>query len=386
MTAENTIQNFIIRMGPGKNNPKKRVSNQQKSKLNWFLFLVFLSLLFLLRLGTFLKPQFVSGTKIKITGTLHQEPKRTGGLQRFSLAGIKITTWRYLEYHYGDRLEAVGIVKENNLELPEIKKEERRAERGVLFWIYRLRQKIEEIYRRTLPEPQASLLSGVVLGSKSGMPADFYEALRKTGTLHVVVASGMNVSILAGTLVSFLILFISRKKAVILSSILIWFYVLLAGGEAPVVRAGIMGTLAFLAQGLGREEDAWRGLGLAAGILLFLNPLNITDLGFQLSFSATFGILFFGPLFSRLFARLPKQIRSDLSQTLAAQIVTLPIIILNFGYYSALSPLVNVLVVFVLPWIMRLGILVAVGGQIFAWLTLPFLTYFVWVVKLFSRI
>ena len=90
-------------------------------------------------------------------------------------------------------------------------------------------------------------------------------------------------------------------------------------------------------------------------------------------------------MFSKLFNRLPNQVSSDLSQTLAAQIATLPIIIFNFGYYSPLSVVVNVLAVWVLPWIMRLGLLVAVGGKIFAWLTLPFLTYFVWVVKLFAR-
>lgn len=315
---------------------------------------------------------------------MRQEPKISGGLQKFSLVGIEIKTWKYPEYHYGDKLKVMGIVKENSLEFPEIREKETEKDKGILFWIHNLRTRIEKTYRKTLPEPQASLLAGIVLGSKSGIPKDFYESLRQTGTLHVVVASGMNVSILAGTLVSFLLLFISRRKAVILSFILIWFYVVLAGAEAPVIRAGIMGTLAFLAQGLGREEDAWRGLGLAAVILLFLNPQNLFDLGFQLSFAATFGILFFGPVFSRLFSRLPKQIRSDISQTLGAQIVTLPIIILNFGYYSIFSPLVNLLVVPTLPWIMRLGLLVAVGGQIFAWLTLPFLTYFVWIVKLFS--
>lgn len=355
------------------------------SQRSWFLLSVFFVLLFTLRLVTFNQPQFLSGTKIKITGTLHQEPRIVGNLQKFSLVGIEIKTWKYPEYHYGDKLLVTGVIKENSLEFPEIETEEERRRKGeVLVWINRLRLKIESTYRRTLPEPQASLLSGIVLGSKSGMPYDFYQALRQTGTLHVVVASGMNVSILAGTLISFLVLFISRRIAVILSFILIWFYVVLAGAEIPVIRAGIMGTLTFLAQGLGREEDAWRGLGLAAGILLFQNPQNLFDLGFQLSFAATFGILFFGPTFSRLFSGVPKQIRFDLSQTLGAQIVTLPIIVLNFGYYSPLSPLVNFLVVSILPWIMRLGLLVAFGGQIFAWLTLPFLTYFVWIVKLFS--
>ena len=200
-----------------------------KSKLNWFLFLLrsnklclfLLSLLFFLRLVSFSQPQFVSGTRIKITGTLHQEPKISGGLQKFSLAGIKIKTWKYPEFHYGEKLVITGVVKDHNLEFPEIEKGEvGRMRREVGTMIYELRRRIEETYRRTLPEPQASLLSGIVLGSKEGLPSDFYDSLQKTGTLHVVVASGMNVSILAGTLVSFLLLFISRRLAVILSFIL----------------------------------------------------------------------------------------------------------------------------------------------------------------------
>jgi len=356
-------------------------------KFNRLLFILFLIFLFFWRFRTFPRWEFPSGTKIRMEGVLREEPKIFGGLQKFKLQSITVTTWRYPEYHYGDKIVVTGIVKDGRLEFPEIEnKEAGRAKGEVGTMIYELKRKIEEVYRRTLPEPQASLLSGIVLGSKAGMPKDFYESLRKTGTLHVVVASGMNITILAGTSLSFWLLFVSRRWAVILSLILIWFYVFLAGGEAPVVRAGIMGTLAFLAQGLGRERDAWRAFGAAALVLLFYNPENIFDLGFQLSFCATFGILFFGSMFSKLFNRLPNQVSSDLSQTLAAQIATLPIIIFNFGYYSPLSVLVNVLAVWVLPWIMRLGLLVAVGGKIFAWLTLPLLTYFVWVVKLFARI
>jgi len=354
-------------------------------KFNRLLFTLLLIFLFFWRFITFSRWEFPSGTKIRMEGVLREEPKTSGGLQKFKLQGITVTTWRYPEYHYGDKVVATGIVKNGRLDFPEIeKKEVGRAKWGIGKTIYGLREKIEKMYRRLLPEPQASLLSGIVLGSKAGMPKDFYESLRKTGTLHVVVASGMNIAILAGTSLSFWLLFVSRRWAVILSLILIWFYVFLAGGEAPVVRAGIMGTLAFLAQGLGRERDAWRAFGAAALILLFHNPENVFDLGFQLSFCATFGILFFGPLFGKLFNRLPNQVSSDLSQTLAAQITTLPIIIFNFGYYSPFSLVVNVLAVWVLPWIMRLGLLVAIGGQVFAWLTLPLLTYFVWIVKLFG--
>jgi len=359
---------------------------------NWFLLILFLLLVFIVRLRMTTQSRFLPGTRIKITAVLKEEPKIVGQIQRFSLSGIKIKTWRYPEYHYGDGLELVGIIN-SKMEIEKIE-EIRLTEKNKSFMglIFAFRRRIEEVYRRVLPEPQASLLAGIVLGSKSGMPQDFYQDLRQTGMLHVVVASGMNVTIVAATTVDLLLLFLSRRLAILFAFIMIWFYVLLAGADAPVLRAGVMGTLAFLAQGLGRLKDAWRGLGVAAVFLLLLNPRNLFDLGFQLSFVATAGILFLGPIISNFLKRVPGQVRADISQTLGAQIATLPLILITFGSYSPLSPLVNILVVPILPWLMRLGGLIGlVGlvllplGQILGWFILPFLTYFVEMVKLFTR-
>lgn len=358
-------------------------------QLKHFLILISTLILFSWRFSTIKQPNYPSGTRIKITATLKEEPKIVGNTQRLTLAGIKITTWRYPDYHYGERLAVTGRVKDNRLELPSIEKEietdkDREDGREIRGKIYELRRKIEESYKRILSEPQASLLSGIVLGSKSGMPKDFYEASRKTGTLHIMVASGMNINIVAMTTMPLFLLFFRRQVALILSFTLIWFYVLLTGADAPAVRAGIMGSLIFLAQILGREADAWRGLVFAAGLLLFADPRSLLDLGFQLSFAATAGILFFSPWFSRKFRRLPEKVRPDFCQTISAQIATLPIILYNFGYYSPLSPLVNILIAPVIPWIMRLGLLGVLLWPIL-WLILPLLTYIVEVVEWFGR-
>lgn len=360
-------------------------------KRNWYLLIVFLTLIFILRLATLSRPHFLSGTKMKITAALAEEPKIIGQTQAFSLLGIKIKTWKYPQYHYGDRLVVMGTIKENTLEFPGVELSKSESKKGLFFWISNLRRKIEEVYRKSLPEPQASLLSGIVLGSKAGIPGDFYKSLQKTGTLHAVVASGMNVTIIASTLLPFFLWFCSRRLAVVLVFFGIWFYVLLSGAEIPIVRAGIMGTLVFLAQGLGKEVDAWRGLGLAAVILLLINPLSLFDLGFQLSFAATGGILFFGPKISKFLKRLPKQIQPDITQTLAAQIAVLPLLLFNFGQYSPWSVPANLLVVTILSLVMKLGAVIAIAGLIFlplgqiaAWLAWPLLTYFVRVVELFG--
>jgi len=328
------------------------------------------------------KSQYQNGETLKITATLRSEPQRTGNLQKFDLIGIKIITWSYPEYHFGDRIEVMGVIKQQGLAFPQITVlEGKKNSLGsfILGW----RTHFESIYKKTLPEPQSSLLSGIVLGSKSSLPQDLYQDFKKTGIMHIVVASGMNVTILASTMISFLLLFLSRRLAVVLSCILIWFYVGLAGGEAPIVRAGIMGSLTFLALFLGREAEAWRILGLTGFIMLFLDPQLLFDLGFQLSFMATFGIIFFNPLFNSWFKRIPAIIRNDLNQTLGAQIATLPIIVLSFGSYPLISPFVNLLIVVFLPIIMRLG-LIGLAVPAVLWLTYPLLTYIVKVVEIFS--
>lgn len=328
------------------------------------------------------KNDYQNNQTLKITAYLKQEPQRTGSLQKFDLMGIKIVTWAYPEYHYGDRIEAIGIVKNQELAFPEIsilegKKSSLRS--FLLGW----RTKFEAVYQKTLPEPQSSLLAGIVLGSKSNLPQDLYLNFQKTGIMHIVVASGMNVTIIAGTMISFLLLFLSRRLAVILSCLLIWFYVGLAGAEAPIVRAGLMGTLTFLALFLGREAEAWRILGLTGFMMLFIDPKLVFDLGFQLSFMATFGIIFFNPLFNAWFKRVPALVRNDLNQTLGAQIATLPIIILNFGFYSLISPFVNLLIVGFLPVLMRLGLIGLVVPMVL-WLTYPLLTYIIKITEIFS--
>ncbi len=372
---------------------------------NKLLALFLLILLFILRWKTLPSlPDFIPGQEIRISGVLRQETEITGSSQRFSLAGIAIKTLRYPGYHYGDQLIVVGSLKKGVtgewiLEFPEIEEDSRNQEVGIEHKILALisawRRRIEKVYRFSLPEPQASLLAGIVLGSKSGFPNDFYQSLKGTGTLHVVVASGMNITLVAIFLINFFVLFLNRRLAVAFAFLGIWFYVVLAGWEAPVVRAGIMGSLAFLGVGLGRERDAIRGLILAGILMLFINPHYLFDLGFQLSFAATAGILLIYPKLKNL--RRARKVFSlpgfgdNLASTLAAQVLTLPIMVFNLGGVNPISPLVNAFVLWTIQWIMAIGAIGGVLGLInlelgrfFCLLSYPLLTYFVEIVKLFS--
>jgi competence protein ComEC len=217
------------------------------------------------------------------------------------------------------------------------------------------------VYQKSLPEPHASLLAGLTLGSKAGLPASFWETLKKTGTAHVVVASGMNVTLVAGFLIGILVILLPRKKAIPLALAGVWTYSLLSGFDAPIVRAAIMGSVTFIAQALGRLQAASRALFLSAALMLIIKPDWITDLGFILSFVATASLMLFERKIASLIRFVPGIFREGLSTSLAAQIGVAPILFATFGQFSLLSPIINALVLWTIAPITIIG---GIGGII----------------------
>lgn len=255
-----------------------------------------------------------------------------------------------------------------------------------------IRELVAETVRQSLPEPQASLLLGMMLGVKSGFPSDFYEALRVTGTLHVVVVSGFNITVIVNALGRSLP-FLPLKARFLVISVVIAFFVALVGPEAPVIRAAIMGVIALLATVLGRQKAALRAFLIAAAVMLIFNPGWLTDLSFQLSFLATLGLITLLPLFDRLLPGRKAPLREDLLTTLAAQIFVWPLIAYRFGQVSLLSPLVNTLVLWTVPISTVLGLVTTTLAifvrQLGYLIMLPInllLTYFVQVVERFSAL
>ncbi|MBI2010359.1 MAG: ComEC/Rec2 family competence protein [Candidatus Chisholmbacteria bacterium] len=163
-------------------------------------------------------------------------------------------------------------------------------ERG-LGLVYSFRKTIVDDYGKVLPEPHASLLSGIVLGERATMPETFYTRLRETGSLHIIAVSGMNVTIIAGILINSLVLVMSRRKAIIFALLGVVFYAFLAGLSPPVVRAALMGTIAYLSMVFGRERDGLIGLSWVAAAMLLIRPFYLVDVGWQLSVAATLGII-----------------------------------------------------------------------------------------------
>src|SRR3989344_6991423 len=214
---------------------------------------IFLSILLIVRIYFFYSSPspFENGDKIRISTTVRSEPIRYETSQYLRLEGLKIYLPLYPEVSYGDEIVVEGTVDGDKLKKPKLV--EIKPAEGA---IYKFRNKLLAFYRRSLPEPHSSLIAGVTIGSKSGIPAEFWDKLRNSGTAHVVVASGMNVSLVAGFLINFFILFFKRRKALVLALIGIWLYAVLSGFDAPIVRAAIMGSIAFLAQEMGRLNFA----------------------------------------------------------------------------------------------------------------------------------
>ncbi|MCG2700693.1 ComEC family competence protein [Candidatus Parcubacteria bacterium] len=329
----------------------------------------------------------VRSKKLKIL----QDSQSSKGDWNFVSGKILVTTNLYPRYNYGDELELIC-----NLQAPErfngfdydrylarydiysvcyyprithnMERITHNNFQTLLYKkIFKLKDKFRAIINLGLGEPEASLAKAILLGDKKAMPDDLRQKFSQAGISHIAAISGMHISILAGlVMVIFLGIGMARKQAFWLSSLFLLFYILLIGLPASAMRAGLMGFLFLWAMRLGRLNKITNALVLAAAALLVLNPkLFRDDIGFQLSFLAVIGIVYFYPILNNFFDKLNpacrcgtklKAIRDVFSITIAAQITTLPIIALNFSQVSLIAPVSNLLILWTLPLLITAGI------------------------------
>ncbi|MFH1840982.1 MAG: ComEC/Rec2 family competence protein [Candidatus Shapirobacteria bacterium] len=295
-------------------------------------------------------------------------------------------------YHYGQTIEVIGkiddrviknrqvnfILKNPTIHLLARSKSFANQPTGPS----RLNLSLTALFNRLLPSPHAGLLAGVLLGSQEELGQQFTQNLQKTGTIHLVVASGYNLSVVAAFCLVVLVRYLKRPFAIVFSLFGLIFYLFLAGFQPPLIRAALMAAFAFLAQLTGRDQSGVRGLILAAAVMLLVSPRLIFDLGFLLSVAATAGLLTI---------RLPR-IPEAIGITLSAQIFALPLIFYSFGQFNLLSPVINFLVLSFVPLLMLLGaLLTLVGwlpliGQMAALLVYVPLEYFVQVINFSAKI
>jgi competence protein ComEC len=215
--------------------------------------------------------------------------------------------------------------------------------------IFRLRTLLLTRLDGALPPRQAGLLKAMVLGDRSGLSPEMNQAFLDSGTYHILAISGLNVSLLAGALFGLLrLLRTSPRVAALLSAVVVTGYAGLAGASASVVRAAVMADAFLLAVVLDRRADLLNSLALSALALLWWNPRYLGDVGFQLTFLATLGIVLVVPRCDRALGRLPRALRwplASVAMTLAASLMTLPVLAQAFNRVTPIGILANLPIV-----------------------------------------
>ena len=254
---------------------------------------------------------------------------------------------------------------------------------------------------RLIAEPENALAGGLVLGAKQSLGKDLLDDFRNAGLIHMVVLSGYNITIVALSMMWFFGKFLSKRVSIIAGVISILLFAVMVGGGATVFRASIMAILALLAQATGRTSEISRALVLAALLMVFINPkLLVFDIGFQLSFLATLGLIYLEPIIRPYFIRLPEKIlwmdfRKIASATIAAQLAVLPLILYTFGNFSLYAFPVNMLVLPIVPTSMLLVFLTGILFPIpiisliaypISWLAYALLGYIISIVRLVSSL
>lgn len=213
---------------------------------------------------------------------------------------------------------------------------------------------------RIVPEPQAGLGEGLLLGVKRALGEDLEEAFRRVGIIHIVVLSGYNVMIVAEAIMRLLSFFFAPRVRLIVGIAAISSFALMVGLSATVVRASIMATLVLIARFLGRITAILRMLMLAGIAMVLINPYLLAfDPGFQLSFLATLGLILLAPFIENSLRLAPTtlQIREFITATIATQIMVLPLLLFLIGEFSVVAVIVNVLVLPMVPIAMGLAFL-----------------------------
>jgi competence protein ComEC len=348
-----------------------------------YLFWIIIFSIFIVRfLAT--RPIFKEGQVLKISGNLLSEPNSSYGKLIFNLNGIRINLKTSEEIHYGDFIEIKGIYQKG-----ELQKTSLLSVKTSTNVFTKIREKLVNFYKSNLREPNGSLVAGITIGAKSDLPYNLKQKLINSGTSHIVVASGTNITIFGSFVLSLLIKKLSRLKTLLLTITFIWIYTFICGLEAPIVRAVIMASIAFTGIILGRLTNTLRITFVVGLIMVIINPNWIEDVGFLLSFATTISLILFSNPINRLLKLFPEFIKEDLSTSLAAQIGSLPIILFFFGQFNPLSPLYNVLVLWTVPFIMAIGGISAILSFVYLPLaklilnlSLPLTTYFVSIISL----
>jgi competence protein ComEC len=329
-------------------------------------------------------------------------PRRTYG-DRLRISGLLRAPPVYEPFSYRDYLARQGVY--SFIRRAQVEALENSRPRP-LAYLLAFKRRAQAVIAEMLPEPEAGLLTGILLGVESGIPDELMEDFESTGTSHIIVISGFNITIVAGVFAGLAGRFLHRRRALLMAMAAVVVYTILVGASAAVVRAALMGVFYLFGCYVGRESYAPVSLAAAALAMTAWNPHTLWDKGFQLSFAATAGLLLYTrPLEQRLAAMLKRvtsaeqarQIVASVSDallvTIAATATTTPILLGSLGQLSPVTLASNLLVLPAQSYAMLvgglatiMGLLLSPLGRVIGWVAWLFLAYTNGVVRLTARL
>ena len=272
---------------------------------------------------------------------------------------------------------------------PKVLKWER-AEPG--SWVLKVRNWFAGRVFSLISEPEVKLGLSYLLGMKAGLPEELEEKLRVVGLTHIVVASGAHLAILV-EIARKIFGKLSRMMGLLASLIFIVFFMAMVGWTPSILRAGIMTILSLLAWYSGRVFAPWRIILIVMAATLMINPGFMVDMGWQLSFASYAGIMIIAPRMTKFFYGIKKPgfVGSMIIATVAATIMTLPIILYHYGMVSLISVVANLLILPTLPYAMGLVFLTGafagmpVISAVISWGAEMLLKYHIMIVSWFGE-
>ena len=333
-------------------------------------------------------PSEIAGRPVTVAGTVDDDPvARPGGTRlvvavesatladgsRFRQLRIQTTIYGRQPPHYGDRLILTGRLEEparfeqfdyrtylSDQGISGVLQSARLvrvvAGAGDPFHtvLFGLRHAVVGTVDRILPEPQAALLLGVVFGYRAALPPALQQQMINSGLIHIVVISGLKVSLLARIIQRAAGRILPRAApGIALGAMVV--YALLAGASAAALRAAAMGGLVVLAGAIRRDTHVFASMALTGAVMLGLKPALAHDVSFQLSFAGTLGIATLTDPIAHRLQWIPPLLRDPFAATIAAEAATWPLMLADFHQVSLVAPLANALVLPLLPLIMVLG-------------------------------
>jgi len=237
----------------------------------------------------------------------------------------------------------------------------------LLAFLYKSKTRFIDSLEQVISSPQVDLGVGLLLGVKQALGDELETAFRQTGIIHIVVLSGYNVMLVVGFFWWISSWFLPIRGRVIFGLVGITLFALLVGLSATVVRASIMAAILLIGKWMGRLYDVLRALLFAAGVMVLINPyILLYDIGFQLSFMATLGLVLLLPQFESTLATHSStlKLRDLFMATLVTQIFVLPLLMYHIGEVSIVSVVVNMLVLPMVPVAMMLAFVAGLASLV----------------------